>query len=302
MTKSELEALVTEAQNPRTLALDRLSTLELLTAMNDEDRGVAAAVAAALPQIAAAADDIAARVRAGGRLVYCGAGSSGRLGVLDAVECPPTFSIASDQVVGVVAGGPIALQQSVEGAEDDPRLGAADLKALQLAAADCVVGISASGRTPYVLGALAYARQVGALTVALACNSGSATGAAAQHLIEVVTGPEVLAGSTRLKAGTAQKLVLNMLSTALGVALHKVYGNLMVDLQTSNDKLRARARRIVAGATNRSLPEAAEALQQCDGQAKVAIVTLQRGCTPAVARALLASNGGSVQAALVPAP
>ncbi|MFM1871121.1 MAG: N-acetylmuramic acid 6-phosphate etherase, partial [Planctomycetota bacterium] len=253
MTKPDLSVLTTEARNPRTTDLDAMSTLDFCAAMNDEDRSVADAVRAQLPSIAAAIDAIAERMRKGGRLIYCGAGTSGRLGVLDAAECPPTFSADPAQVVGLIAGGPSAFLKAVEGAEDSRELGAADLVRLEVGPKDAVVGIAASGRTPYVIGALDHARSVHALTVAVVCNAGGAVAAAAELPIEVVTGPEVLTGSTRLKAGTATKLVLNMLSTGAFVRLHKVYGNLMVDLQATNEKLVARSRRIVAQATDADL-------------------------------------------------
>ena len=298
MTRIDLSSMTTEARNPRSEHLDALSTLELVAVMNDEDRRVADAVQHELPRIAAAVDGIAARMHKGGRLVYCGAGTSGRLGVLDAAECPPTFSADPRQVVGLIAGGPSAFLKAVEGAEDDEALGAADLRALALGPKDVVVGIAASGRTPYVVGALRYARSQGALTVAVVCNHGSAVAAAAELPIEVVTGPEVLTGSTRLKAGTATKLVLNMLSTGAFVRLHKVYGNLMVDLQASNAKLKARSVRIVAEATGCSLELAAELLQRCDGEVKTAIVVQQRRVEPAVARTMLFTHDGSVRQAL----
>lgn len=298
MTKPKLEGLTTEARNPRTLDLDRMPTLQLLQVVNDEDAQVALAVRQALPAIASAVEAIAERMRRGGRLFYCGAGTSGRLGVLDAAECVPTFSAAAGQVIGLIAGGPAALLRAVEGAEDDEGLGADDLRALQLGADDCVVGIAASGRTPYVIGALHHAASVSAFTAAVVCNRGSPIAAAAMVPIEVVVGPEVLAGSTRLKAGTATKLVLNMLSTATFVRLGKVYGNLMVDLQASNAKLQVRAVGIVAQAAGVDEAAAAAALQQCDGEVKTAIVRLLAGGSVAAARARLAASGGAVRAAL----
>ncbi len=245
-----------------------------------------------------AIDAIAERMRKGGRLTYCGAGTSGRLGVLDAAECPPTFSASPEQVVGLIAGGPSAFLKAVEGAEDSRELGAADLVRLGLGAKDVVVGIAASGRTPYVLGALAHAQAQQALTVAVVCNAGSPVAAAAEHALEVVTGPEILTGSTRLKAGTATKLVLNMLSTGAFVRLHKVYGNLMVDLQATNEKLVVRSRRIVAQATGVDMAVAERTLADCDGEVKTAIVVLQKGVGAAQARTLLFHCEGSVPAAL----
>lgn len=298
MSKIDLTALATEARNPRTTELDALSTLELVTAMNDEDRKVADAVQRELPRIAAAVDAIAARMHKGGRLFYVGAGTSGRLGVLDAVECPPTFSATTEQVQGLIAGGAGAFLQAVEGAEDSTTLGPADLQARGLGGKDVVVGIAASGRTPYVLGALAYAKSVGALTVAVVCNAGSPVAAAAELPIEAVTGPEVLTGSTRLKAGTATKLVLNMLSTGAFVRLNKVYGNLMVDVQTTNAKLKARAVRIVGEAVACNETLAQQLLDQCDGEVKAAIVVGRKRVDPAVARTLLLTHDGSVRDAL----
>lgn len=298
MSKIDLTALATEARNPRTTELDALSTLDLVTAMNDEDRKVADAVQRELPRIAAAVDAIAARMHKGGRLFYVGAGTSGRLGVLDAVECPPTFSATTEQVQGLIAGGAGAFLQAVEGAEDSATLGPADLQARGLGSKDVVVGIAASGRTPYVLGALAFAKSVGALTVAVVCNAGSPVAAAAELPIEAVTGPEVLTGSTRLKAGTATKLVLNMLSTGAFVRLNKVYGNLMVDVQTTNAKLKARAVRIVAEAVACNETLAQQLLDQCDGEVKAAIVVGRKRVAPAVARTLLLTHDGSVRDAL----
>ena len=298
MSQIDLKALTTEARNPRTMELDALSTLELVTVMNDEDRKVADAVQRELPRIAAAIDAIAARMHKGGRLFYVGAGTSGRLGVLDAVECPPTFSATTEQVQGLIAGGPGAFLQAVEGAEDDAALGAADVQAKAIGPKDVVVGIAASGRTPYVLGALGHARTVGALTAAVVCSAGGPVAAAADLPIEVVPGPEVLTGSTRLKAGTATKLVLNMLSTGAFVRLNKVYGNLMVDVQTTNAKLRARAVRIVGEAVGANETLAQQLLAQCDGEVKAAIVVGRRRCTPAVARTLLLTHDGSVRQAL----
>lgn len=298
MTKPDLDQLTTEARNPRTEDLDRMATLDLLAVINDEDRTVADAVRRELPRIAAVVDAIAARMARGGRLVYVGAGTSGRLGVLDAAECPPTFSADPDQVLGLIAGGPAAFLEAVEGAEDSPEQGERDLAGVALSAADAVVGIAASGRTPYVIGALRAARARGALTVALVCNAGSPVAAAAELPIEVVTGPEVLTGSTRLKAGTATKLVLNMLSTAAFVRLHKVYGNLMVDLQATNQKLVARSIRIVMQAAGADRAAAEAMLGRCGGAVKTAIVALRRGVEPAAAAALLAAHQGSVRAAL----
>ncbi len=298
MSKPDLNALTTEASNPRTEQLDAMPTLDLVAAMNDEDRQVADAVRSQLPRIAALVDAIAERMRKGGRLVYTGAGTSGRLAVLDAAECAPTFSASAGQVVGVIAGGSRALVSSVEGAEDDTSAGEADLRAIHVGPKDVVVGISASGRTPYVLGALRHARGVHALTAAIVCNPGSTVAAAAEMPVEVVTGPEVVTGSTRLKAGTATKMVLNMLSTGAFVRLEKVYGNLMVDVQAQNQKLVARSIRIVAQAAGCDAATAERTLEACDGEAKVAIVVLRHAVDPATARTLLLTHDGSVRRAL----
>src|SRR5262245_10613074 len=266
--------------------------------MNQEDAMVPAAVARALPAIAGAVDAIAERLRAGGRLVYVGAGSAGRIGVLDASEWVPTFGTPEGQVVVLIAGGPAAMTRAIEGAEDDADAGAADLVGLGLVAADAVVGISASGRTPYVLGAVRHAAAVGALTVGVSCNTSAALSRAVAHPIEVETSPEVVAGSTRLKAGTAQKLVLNMLSTAAMVRLGKTYGDLMVDLRATNDKLRDRARRIVAQAAGVDDARAAAALAGAGGQVKVAVVMLRCRVPAERAAALVEAAGGNLRRAL----
>ncbi|MGW3723845.1 N-acetylmuramic acid 6-phosphate etherase [Streptomyces sp. NPDC000851] len=296
--QAQLETLTTEAFRPDLAEIDRLPTLEIATLMNGEDAGVPAAVAERVPQIAAAIDDIAARMSRGGRLVYAGAGTAGRLGVLDASECPPTFNTAPEQVVGLIAGGPAAMVTSVEGAEDSAELARQDLDALHLTPDDTVVGISASGRTPYAIGAVEHARVRGALTVGLACNAHSALAAAADHGIEVVVGPELLTGSTRLKAGTAQKLVLNMLSTITMIRLGKTYGNLMVDVRASNEKLRARSRRIVALATGAPDDEIERALAATGGEVKAAILTIAGGVDGGTAARLLEESGGHLRAAL----
>ncbi|MFF9059825.1 N-acetylmuramic acid 6-phosphate etherase [Streptomyces sp. NPDC101213] len=299
--RTQLGSLTTEAFRPELAEIDRLSTLDIARLMNGEDSTVAAAVAARLPEIAAAVDAIAARMEHGGRLVYAGAGTAGRLGVLDASECPPTFGTAPDRVVGVIAGGPRAVTTSVEGAEDSRELARSDLAGLALTAEDTVVGISASGRTPYAIGAVEYARSAGALTVGLACNPGSALAAATEHGIEVVVGPELLTGSTRLKAGTAQKLVLNMLSTITMIRLGKTYGNLMVDVRASNEKLRARSRRIVALATGADDAEIERALTVTGGEVKNAILVLLAGVDGPSATRLLEESGGHLRAAVVAA-
>ncbi|WP_328502610.1 N-acetylmuramic acid 6-phosphate etherase [Streptomyces sp. NBC_00457] len=299
--RAELESLTTEAFRPELSEIDQLPTLEIARLMNGEDATVPTAVAAKLPQIAAAIDAVAERMTRGGRLVYAGAGTAGRLGVLDASECPPTFNTDPSQVVGLIAGGPAAMVTSVEGAEDSAELARRDLDGLGLTALDTVVGVSASGRTPYAVGAVEHARQLGALTVGLACNADSALAAAADHGIEIVVGPELVTGSTRLKAGTAQKLVLNMLSTITMIRLGKTYGNLMVDVRASNEKLRARSRRIVALATGASDEEIEAALAATDGEVKNAILTILTGADGPTAARLLEESGGHLRAALAAA-
>ncbi|MGQ4381987.1 N-acetylmuramic acid 6-phosphate etherase [Streptomyces sp. SAS_270] len=299
--RAELETLTTEAFRPELSGIDRLATLEIARIMNAEDATVPTAVAEQLPLIAAAIDDIAERMAKGGRLLYAGAGTAGRLGVLDASECPPTFNTDPSQVVGLIAGGPEAMVTSVEGAEDSRELAAADLTRLSLTADDTVVGVSASGRTPYAIGAVEHARAQGALTIGLSCNAGSALAAAADHGIEVVVGPELLTGSTRLKAGTAQKLVLNMLSTITMIRLGKTYGNLMVDVRASNEKLRARSRRIVALATGAPDEEIEKALAATDGEVKNAILVILGEVDGPTAARLLEESAGHLRAALTAA-
>ncbi|MET7981512.1 N-acetylmuramic acid 6-phosphate etherase [Streptomyces sp. NPDC005281] len=299
--RAELETLTTEAFRPELSEIDRLPTLEIARLMNGEDTTVPAAVAAQLPLIAAAIDGIAERMSRGGRLIYAGAGTAGRLGVLDASECPPTFNTDPSRVVGVIAGGPTAMVTSIEGAEDSRDLAAADLDALALTSDDTVVGVSASGRTPYAVGAVEHAREQGALTVGLSCNAHSALASAADHGIEVVVGPELLTGSTRLKSGTAQKLVLNMLSTITMIRLGKTYGNLMVDVRASNEKLRARSRRIVALATGAPDEEIERALTATDGEVKNAILTILGGVDGPTAARLLEESEGHLRAALAKA-
>jgi len=287
-----------EGRNPASAEIDRLPTLKMLQVINREDAAVPRAVARELPQIAAAVDAIVARLQAGGRLIYVGAGTSGRLGVLDASECPPTFGTPPGLVVALIAGGDRALREAVEGAEDSEEAGRADLALLAVTVHDAVVGLAASGRTPYVLGALAEARTRGALTVSISCNPGAPVAALADIAITPVVGPEVISGSTRMKAGTAQKLVLNMLSTGAMIRLGKTYGNLMVDLQPTNTKLRQRARRIVAEATGLRADQAEALLQSCDGEVKTAIVSHLAGLSPEEARARLQAAGGRVRTAL----
>ncbi|MFJ5777537.1 N-acetylmuramic acid 6-phosphate etherase [Streptomyces sp. NPDC093094] len=299
--RATLDTLTTEAFRPELSEIDRLSTLDIARLMNTGDATVPAAVTDRLPEIAAAIDAVSRRMATGGRLVYAGAGTAGRLGVLDASECPPTFNTDPAQVIGLIAGGPQAMVASVEGAEDSPDLARADLDALGLAPEDALIGVSASGRTPYAVAAVAHARARGALTVGLSCNTGSPLAAAAEHGIEIVTGPELITGSTRLKAGTAQKLVLNMISTITMIRLGKTYGNLMVDVRASNDKLRARSRRIVALATGAPDEEIEHALTATDGEVKDAILAILSGVDGPTAARLLEESGGHLRAALAAA-
>lgn len=290
--------LTTEARNPDSENLDELDTLELVQLINREDAKVSVAVAEQASQIAMAIDLIAASLGSGGRLIYVGAGTSGRLGVLDAAECPPTFSADPGQVIGLIAGGSGALQHAVEGAEDSSSDGADDLKAVGLTASDVVVGITASGNAPYVVGALAHARTIGAGSVAFSCNRGAAVLAGADIGIAVVVGPEVLSGSTRMKAGTATKMVLNMLTTGAMVKLGKTYGNLMVDLQATNSKLEDRSVRIVAALTKLSPSAARDLLAACDGEVKTAIVCQRLDLLPDAARSRLGLVNGRLRVAL----
>ncbi len=290
--------LKTETIDPRYSQIDFLSTSELLKLMNENDQSVSAAVAKVLPQIEHAILEITKRMSQGGRLIYVGAGTSGRLGVLDASECIPTFSIPDGVVIGLIAGGDAALRKGIEGAEDVREASVAELKDLKLSDLDTVVGIAASGRTPYAIGAMEYAQSIGALSVALTCNPNSEMSKYADVAIEVDTGPEILAGSTRMKAGTAQKLVLNMLSTVTMINLGKTFGNLMVDLQVTNVKLRDRAIRIIQAATSVEAKEAEAALMAADNQVKVAIVMLLLQVTPDQARASLAAANSRVREAV----
>jgi len=296
--RAQLDGLATEAYRPELAGIDRLPTLEIARLMNAEDRTVPEAVAGQLPAIAAAVDAIAARMARGGRLIHAGAGTAGRMGVLDASECPPTFNTAPGQVVGLIAGGPAAMVSAVEGAEDRGELAVADLDALGLTADDTVIGISASGRTPYAVGAVQHARAAGALTVGLSCNRGSALAAAADHGIEVEVGPELVTGSTRLKAGTAQKLVLNTVSTLVMIRLGKTYGNLMVDVRASNEKLRARCRRTVHLATGADDAAIEAALAVTGGEVKNAILVILGEVDGPTAARLLADTGGRLREAL----
>ncbi|MFJ7298852.1 N-acetylmuramic acid 6-phosphate etherase [Streptomyces sp. NPDC099088] len=299
--RAELDTLTTEVFRPELAEIDALPTQEIVKLMNGEDSSVPVAVAERLPQIAAVIDAISLRMARGGRLIYAGAGTAGRLGVLDASECPPTFNTDPAEVVGLIAGGASAMVTAVEGAEDSKEFAAADLDELRLCDNDTVVGISASGRTPYAIGAVEHARALGALTVGLSCNAGSALAAAAEHGLEIVTGPELLTGSTRLKAGTAQKLVLNMISTIVMIRLGKTYGNLMVDVRASNEKLRARSRRIVALATGAPDHEIEAALTATGDEVKNAILTILGEVDGPTAAALLEESDGHLRPALAQA-
>jgi N-acetylmuramic acid 6-phosphate etherase len=294
----DLNKLSTEQRNPHTAKIDSVSTLEMMRLINQEDQRVALAVADVLPQIAAAVDRIATQLQQGGRLFYMGAGTSGRLGILDASECPPTYGVDLGRVVGLIAGGDGAIRKAVEGAEDSPELGANDLKAHDFNAQDVLVGLAASGRTPYVIGGLHYAKSLGAPTIAVACTPASEIGRIAEIAIEPLPGAEVITGSTRMKAGTAQKLVLNMLSTGAMIKMGKVYGNLMVDVQPSNQKLIERCKRIVCEATgvDRSRAEALLEITQYD--VKLAILIEKTGLDAAPAANLLQQAEGYLQKAM----
>ncbi|MBE3596045.1 MAG: N-acetylmuramic acid 6-phosphate etherase [Hydrogenibacillus sp.] len=292
---TDLDRLATEQPNPKSERLDQMTALEIVTLMNEEDATIAGVIQKALPNIARAVERIVEQFQRGGRLIYVGAGTSGRLGVLDASECPPTFGTDPEMVVAVLAGGALAMTAAIEGAEDDIDAGSDDLINLQVSERDAVVGITASGRTPYVKQALIHARRLGAVTIAIANNRGAEVSRLVDIAIELPTGPEVLTGSTRLKAGTAQKMVLNMLSTASMVLLGKTYKNLMIDLRPLNAKLIERARRMLMMLTGVSYAEAAQALSAADRQVKVALVMLLTGMTADEARARLRDTGGFVR-------
>ncbi|MGF7008726.1 N-acetylmuramic acid 6-phosphate etherase [Aminobacter sp. BE322] len=295
---SELGRLVSEERNPRTMDIDLLPTVDVLKKINEEDKTVAFAVEKVIPEIAACVDRITAAFRQGGRLIYMGAGTSGRIGVLDASECPPTFRVPPTMVVGLIAGGYSALLKATEGAEDSQAKGAEALAEIDLSAKDVVVGIAASGRTPYVIGGLSYAKKIGATAVALSCNPQSAIAAVADIAISPVVGPEALTGSTRMKSGTAEKLVLNMLTTASMIRIGKTYENLMVDLKASNKKLVARAARIVMQATDCTLEEAQLALAQTENDVKLAILIVMTGMSLADARSALEGSNGFLRQAI----
>ncbi|MGY0157276.1 N-acetylmuramic acid 6-phosphate etherase [Edwardsiella tarda] len=296
--KINLNQMVTESRNPASAAIDTLSTLAMLRVINAEDQRVAPAVEATLPQVAELVDKVVEAFAQGGRLIYCGAGTSGRLGILDASECPPTYGTPAQQVVGLIAGGHPAILAAVENAEDDREQGAQDLRDLHFTAQDVLVGIAASGRTPYVLGAMAYAKQQGATVAAIVCNPGSEMSLAADIAIEPVVGAEVVTGSSRMKAGTAQKLVLNMITTGAMIRSGKVYGNLMVDVAATNAKLLQRQVNIVMAATECDQYQAEAALNACDRHCKTAILMLLSGVSAEEASAMLARHHGFIRQAL----
>ena len=293
-----LSTLITEQRNPNSMHVDSLSALEIVQLMNQEDKQVPLAIEKCLPQIAQAVECIVAAFQQGGRLVYIGAGTSGRLGVLDASECPPTFGVSPEMVKGIIAGGERALRHPIEGAEDSKEQAVIDLQTIQFSSKDVLVGIAASGRTPYVIGALEYAKSLGSATVSIASNPNSAMANIVDIAIDTVVGPEVLTGSSRLKSGTAQKLVLNMLTTASMILMGKCYQNLMVDVQASNEKLKARAIRIVMQATDCDKALAEETLKLADQNAKLAIMMILSGLDRAQAEALLEKHHGKLQLAL----
>ena len=293
-----LSTLITEQRNPNSMHVDSLSALDIVQLMNDEDKQVPLAVEKCLPQIAQAVERIVAAFQQGGRLVYIGAGTSGRLGVLDASECPPTFGVSPEMVKGIIAGGERALRHPIEGAEDSKAQAVFDLQTIHFSSKDVLVGIAASGRTPYVIGSLEYAKSLGSVTVSIASNPNSAMANIVDIAIDTVVGPEVLTGSSRLKSGTAQKLVLNMLTTASMILMGKCYQNLMVDVQASNEKLKARAIRIVMQATDCDKTLAEETLKLAEQNAKLAIMMILSGLDRAQAEALLEKYHGKLQLAL----
>ena len=293
-----LSTLITEQRNPNSMHVDSLSALEIVQLMNQEDKQVPLAIEKCLPQIAQAVECIVAAFQQGGRLVYIGAGTSGRLGVLDASECPPTFGVLPEMVKGIIAGGERALRHPIEGAEDSKSQAVVDLQTIHFSSKDVLVGIAASGRTPYVIGALEYAKRLGSATVSIASNPNSAMANIVDIAIDTVVGPEVLTGSSRLKSGTAQKLILNMLTTASMILMGKCYQNLMVDVQASNEKLKARAIRIVMQATDCDKALAEETLKQADQNAKLAIMMILSGLDRAQAETLLEKHQGKLQLAL----
>lgn len=298
VVRKSLQRRITEERNAASKNLDRMSSLEIIRLMNREDRKVAPAVGRVTAAIAQAVDEIVARMTVGGRLIYVGAGSSGRIGVLDASECPPTFGVSANLVRALIAGGKKAVRQSVEGAEDRPKDGARDLLKIRLSKLDSVVGIAASGTTPYVLGAIAFAKRRGALTIAVAANRRSPLAGSAAIAITPEVGPEILAGSTRLKAGTSQKMVLNMLSTAVMVRLGHAYDNLMIDMGEANEKLRERAQWILKEASDRDVSAVTRALRQSGHELRLALIMLKREVSANQARKILRESRGNLRKAL----
>ncbi|WP_066890292.1 N-acetylmuramic acid 6-phosphate etherase [Clostridium nigeriense] len=298
MNKINLEKLTTESRNKNTVNIDKVSTLEMVKLINDEDKKVAEAVEIELPKIAEAIDGIVERIHKGGRLIYIGAGTSGRLGILDASECPPTYGVSEELVQGIIAGGKEAIFRAKEGAEDSKELAVEDLKNKSLSKNDIVVGLAASGRTPYVIGGLEYANRIGALTVSITCNADSEVSKAAKISIAPVVGAEVITGSTRLKSGTAQKLVLNMLSTGTMIKLGKVYGNLMIDVRATNEKLVERAKKIVCEATGVTREEAEKLLNKTDFDVKLSIFMILSKLEKEEAKRLLNESKGYIAEAL----
>lgn len=296
--KIDLTSMITESRNPASADIDSLPTLDMLRVINREDQTVALAVEKTLPQVAQVVDAVAQAFRLGGRLVYMGAGTSGRLGILDASECPPTFGTPAEQVVGLIAGGHKAILKAVENAEDNRELAVSDLKALNFNEKDVLVGIAASGRTPYVLGGMEYALSLGATVAAVSCNPDSEMSRLAGIAITPVVGPEVITGSSRMKAGTAQKLILNMITTGAMIRSGKVYGNLMADVEATNAKLVERQKRIVMAATECDRATAEQALAACDGHCKTAIVMILAQLSAGDAKALLAQHQGFIRDAL----
>lgn len=294
-----LEKMTTEQRNPQTMNLDEMSPLQIVTEMNREDAGIPAAIQPHLKEIAQVVEWAAQSLSSGGRIFYMGAGTSGRLGVLDASECPPTFGVSADTVVGLIAGGPSAIMKAVEGAEDDRELGAQDLKDHHLTSKDLVIGLAASGRTPYVIGGIEYAKSIGCKTAGITCNEGSVIGKASNCAIDVVVGPEVLTGSTRLKSGTAEKMILNMISTAAMVQIGKSYGNLMVDVVLSNEKLQVRAENIVMQATGVDRETAKRTIAEAGGRCKTAITMILANCGKEEAQQRLAQANGHVRKAIL---
>ena len=294
----KLDRLTTESRNKNTLNIDKVSTLEMVKIINNEDKKVAIAVENELPQISEAIDGIVERINRGGRLIYIGAGTSGRLGILDASECPPTYGVSEELVQGIIAGGTEAIFRAKEGAEDSKELAIEDLKVKNLTENDTVVGLAASGRTPYVIGGLEYANKIGALTVSVTCNGDSEVSKVAKISIAPVVGAEVVTGSTRLKSGTAQKLVLNMLSTGTMIKLGKVYGNLMVDVRATNEKLVERAKRIVCEATGVEKSQAEEVLSETNFDVKLAIFMILSGLNITQAKEKLSASKGYIARAM----